>query len=191
MALTRNASTRRRVVAGAFALWLSFGPVSSSGAETASITIAGATPVSTTPVITFAIVTLSGSDTTTTGSATWTVADPRGTGTGWNVTIVSTDFIGTIDGVVRTIDIDAGNQDLLVRISSIATAAGNAAPTTALSGDTDVPFTGGTPLKILSAAAGVGMGSYTYVPTFTLEIPTSTIAGTYAAAVTVTINAGP
>ncbi|MBC8196067.1 MAG: WxL domain-containing protein [Acidimicrobiia bacterium] len=161
------------------------------GAESTSVTITGATPASTTPVITFDTVTLSGSDTTTTGSATWSVADPRGTGAGWNVTVVSTDFIGTIDGVVKTIDIDAGNQDLLVSIASIAISAGNAAPTTTITSDTDVPFSGATPLKILSAAVDAGMGSYTYVPTFTLEIPTSTVAGTYAAAVTVTINAGP
>lgn len=190
--MTGSATFRRRALAClAATAVVVVGAVAPVGAETTSITITGATPVSTTPLVTFDTVTLSGSDTTTTGSATWTVADPRGTGAGWNVTVVSTDFTGTIDGVVRTIDIDAGNQDLLVRVASIATAAGNAAPTTTISSDTDVPFSGATPLKILSAAVDAGMGSYTYVPTFTLEIPASTVAGTYAAAVTVTINAGP
>lgn len=188
--MMRSRPLRGRVLVGLCALLvaLAIGPV---GAETASLAITGATPTSITPDIGFATVTLSGSDTTTTGSATWTVKDPRGTGAGWNVTIISTDFKGTISGVVRTLDIDAGNQDLLVNIGSIATSSGNAAPITSITGDTDVPFTGSTPLKILSAAVDAGMGTYTYVPTFTLEIPAETIAGSYAAAVTVTINATP
>ena len=170
------------------------GPV---GAETTTIDVNGGTLSSTTNSISFSTVTLDGTDTTTTGNATWTVVDPTGTGAGWNITVVSTDITGLeVDGLTtRTIDIDAagGDQDLLVSVASIAVTTGNGLPTTAVGSNTDVPFTGASALKILSAAADDGMGTFTYVPTFTLEVPAETYASntTFGGTITVTIASGP
>ncbi|MBL6926057.1 MAG: hypothetical protein ISR43_02360, partial [Acidimicrobiia bacterium] len=53
--------------------------------------------------------------------------------------------------------------------------------------------TGASALKILSAAADDGMGTFTYVPTFTLEVPAETYASntTFGGTITVTIASGP
>lgn len=135
------------------------------------VSIVGSSLSSATVPIVFSAVTLDGSDSTPTGSATWAVNDSRGTGTGWNVTIVATDFTGSIGEIVRTVDISEPDQDLLVSVGSITTTSGNTAPTTPSASNTSVPFTGETPLKILTAAVNTGMGVYTYEPTFTLKFP--------------------
>ncbi|MBC8196068.1 MAG: WxL domain-containing protein [Acidimicrobiia bacterium] len=155
------------------------------------VSIVGSSLSSATVPIVFSAVTLDGSDSTPTGSATWAVNDSRGTGTGWNITLVATDFTGTFGELVRTVDISEPDQDLLVRVESINTSSGNTAPTTPAASDTSVPFTGETPLKILTAAVNTGMGVYTYVPTFTLKFPAEGYAVSYSGTITVTLSAVP
>ena len=52
------------------------------------------------------------------------------------------------------------------------------------------PLTSGTSLKVLSAAAGTGMGTYDFTPDFQLALPASVYAGSYTASMTVSINSG-
>ena len=47
------------------------------------------------------------------------------------------------------------------------------------------------PLKLLSAAAGTGMGSYDFTPEFRLIVPASTTPGEYRASLVVSVNSGP
>lgn len=163
---------------------LAAGPAS---AESTTITVAGGSLTSTTAAIAFSGVTLDGTDQTNTGSASWTVVDATGTGSGWNITVIATNFTGS----TRTIYITESDQDLLVSVGSIAVTTGNGVPTTAVGSNTDVPFTGETALKILSAATDDGMGTFTYVPTFTLEVPAEEYAVAYTGTITVTIASAP
>ena len=155
------------------------------------VSIVGSTLSFATVPIDFAGITLDGNNATPTGSATWVVNDSRGTGTGWNISIVATDFTGTVGGQLRTIDISEADQDLLVRVASIAITSGNTAPTSPVPSDASVPFTGESPLKILTAAVNTGMGIYNYVPTFTLKFPAAGYAVAYSGTITVTLNAVP
>ena len=54
-----------------------------------------------------------------------------------------------------------------------------------------VPLDTSAPLKLLSAAAGTGMGTYDYTPAFRLMLPATASPGAYAASVVVSINTGP
>ncbi len=187
---TTTRQIRRRLAVFVTVLGLAAFNAGPAGAESASLAVTGGSLSSTTAAISFTGVTLDGTDTTTTAAPSWTVVDARGTGLGWNVTVISTDL--TDGGTpLRSLDISAADQDLLVSVGSISATAGNGVPTTAVGSNTDVPFTGGAALKILSAAVGDGMGTYTYTPTFTQEVPAEAYAVTYTGTVTVTVASTP
>src|SRR5690606_24052639 len=128
-------------------------------------------------------VTLDGTEQNVGGASetAWTVTDPTGTGAGWTVTIQAGDLEETTDPT-KTIPASGFKASL----SDIDTIAGNAPPTSSLAGaslDQEQ--------VLVSAAAGEGMGTYEVTPTFTLDVPVDTYAGTYEATVTLTISAGP
>ena len=164
------------------------GPI---GAESATVTVNAGSLSATTAAIGFTAVTLDGTDQTSTATPTWTATDARGSGLGWNVTVISTDLTGGTP--TRTIDISEADQNLTVQLTSgnITVTAGNSAPTTSVGSATNVPFTGGSALKILSAAVDEGMGTYSLVPTFTIEVPAGENAVAYTGTVTVTIASTP
>lgn len=115
-------------------------------------------------------------------STNWTATDPTGTGTGWNITILATDFVSggnTIAVSNFKVKLDAGN---------IATVDGNTAPTSSITAYTSLT---GTAQKLLSAAVNAGMGDYTYVPDFSLDLAADVFAGTYDSTVTVAVVSGP
>lgn len=165
--------------------------------QDASVTITGGS-LSVTPAdVTLSGVTLDGTDKTSTsafGDNAWTAEDARGTGVGWNVTIISTDFE---DGSTpaKTIDISEADQKFKIQVedANITVIAGNTKPTTSVAVLTDIPFTGDTPLKIVSAAADAGMGEYNIPPGFSLMVPAETYVGTgtYTATMTIAIATGP
>lgn len=112
----------------------------------------------------------------------WRAMDARGTGAGWNITVSATDFTSALGGIA------VANFKVQLLAAKIVRIAGNTSPT---SGATTYQPLGATPLKLLSAAAGQGMGTYDYTPDFQLTVPAQTLAGTYQSVVTVSVNTGP
>ena len=168
-----------------------------ASAETATVTISGGS-LSVTPAnVTLSAVTLDGTDQTSTsasGANTWTAADARGTGVGWNLTIVSTAFTSP-SSPSRTIDIAQADQEFKIQLldNNITTTAGNTKPTSTVTSLTAIPKSPAAALKFLSAAVDTGMGTYSLQPNFELEIPAETYVGTgtYTATVTITAVSGP
>lgn len=154
------------------------------GAETASISIiGGALFIQTTPVD-FGTLELTGSQQTVdTQPAAWGAGDATGAGAGWNVSMTSTDFVSGSNSI------DVSNFMIMIDQANVVTQSGNTAPQSQVATFQSLSDT--TPLKILSAAAGTGMGSYQFTPDFRLVVPGETAAGDYQSLMTVTINAGP
>jgi hypothetical protein len=153
-----------------------------AGAVQASVTVQGGSLTNTAQNIGFGSVALAGADQTVAATAaTWQAKDARGTGDGWNVTLSSTNFTGA-----GTIDV--ANFKMKQDTAAITTVAGNTAPSSLVQ---TFQSLSGTPLKVLQATGGAGMGTYDYIPNFQLTVPASAAAGSYTANVTVSINSGP
>ena len=162
-------------------------------AETATVTVTADSLTVAPANVSLSTVVLDGSDKTSTSPYTsnaWTAEDARGTGAGWNVTITATDFS---DGGSNTIDISQPDQEFSIQIAdaNITVIYGNTKPTSSVTSMTAIPTTGGTPLKIVSAATNTGMGSYNIPPAFELMVRAETVAAVYTSTITVTINDGP
>jgi len=162
-------------------------------AETATVTVTSDSLSVTPDDVALSTVILDGSDKVSTSPYTsnaWTAEDARGTGAGWNVTITATDFS---DGGTNTIDISQSDQEFKIQIqdANISVIYGNTKPTSSVTSMTAIPTTGGTPLKIVSAATNTGMGSYNIPPAFELEVRAETVAADYESTITVAINDGP
>ncbi len=115
--------------------------------------------------------------------ATWRASDTRGTGGGWNVTLSATDLASA------TFVIPVANMSVQLSQAAIVTVSGNTPPTTQAA--SYQPLSSATPMKLLSAATGTGMGTYDFTPSFRLTVPAGVPPGSYSASVVVTINAGP
>jgi hypothetical protein len=174
---------KRKIVVLTLVLLLSLALTVPAFAD-ATVTISGGTLSVTAQSIGFGTVTLNGTDQTVfDGDATlWQAKDPTGTGSGWHVTIAAADFS---DG---THTIAASNFKAKLADATILTVAGNTAPASSLTAYTALST---TPQTFLSAAANQGMGTYTFVPDFSLDVAAETFAGTYTSTVTVAIVAGP
>ena len=166
-------------------------------AESATVALTGGS-LSVSPAnVTLSGVTLDGSDKVATSAAAsnnWTATDATGTGAGWNLTIVATDFS---DGgtPTRTLDISSADQEFKIQLldSNISVTAGNTKPTSLVSALTAIPESPAAALKFASAALNTGMGSYAINPNFELEIPAETYVGTgsYSSTITISIVSGP
>jgi plastocyanin len=153
-----------------------------AGAVQATVNIQGGNLTNTAQNIGFGSVALAGADQTVVATpATWQAKDARGTGDGWNVTLSSTDFTGA--GAIGVANFKIRQQQ-----AAITTVSGNTAPSSLV---TTFQSLSGTPLKVLQATGGAGMGTYDYIPDFQLTVPASAAAGAYTANVTVSINSGP
>ena len=153
-----------------------------AGAVQASVTIQGGSLTNTAQNIPFGSVALTGVNQTVSATpAVWQAKDARGTGDGWNVTLSSSNFTGS-----GTIDVI--NFKMRQLQAAIVTVGGNTAPSSLV---TSFQSLSGTPLKVLQATGGAGMGTYDYTPDFQLTVPASSPAGAYTANVTVSINSGP
>lgn len=153
-----------------------------AGAIQATITVTGGNLTNQAQPILFPGVSLNGSDQTVAGStAAWRASDARGTGAGWNVTVTSTNFTSSGGSIPVA--------NFKVQLLSVTTVAGNTPPATSPGSFTSLSTA--SPLKLLSAAAGTGMGSYEYTPEFQLTVPGNAGVGAYTANVTVSVNSGP
>jgi hypothetical protein len=162
-----------------------------ASAESASVTITGGSLVSTPADVSLSGVTLDGTDKTATSTAdNWDIADNRGTGAGYCVTIDSTDFS---DGS-HTLDISQTDQEFKIQILDGDTVcnAGDSTnmPASQVSTQTAIT-TNPTTLNILSTPTDEGMGNYTYYPDLEQEVPAYSYAGSYTATITITANSGP
>lgn len=182
---------KKRFLTFAVVLLLLVGTATAVFAETGTVTVTGGS-LSVTPAnVTLSGVTLDGTDKTATsasGSNSWSAADARGTGAGWNLTIASTDFTGGTP--TRTIDISAADQEFKIQLlaGNIVVTAGNTDPVSQVTSLTSI---GDATLKFVSAAVDTGMGTYAINPNFELEVPAETYAETYTATITISAVSGP
>ena len=128
-----------------------------------------------------------------TGTMVLTADDSTGTGAGWNVTILVSDFewVGTANG---GIDIPAANF-ALTSAAAPTLVAGQVVSATAATGP-QVPPTSpvgslSSARKTLSATAAYGSGTYTQSLGVTLTIPAQSRVGVYTGTLTTTITAAP
>jgi hypothetical protein len=119
-----------------------------------------------------------------TGTMTLTADDLTGSQAGWNVTILSSNFVYT--GAVGATPILAANFS--VPVANVPTSiAGEAI--TGLTAST-APGALDSAKKVLSAAVVTGNGTYAQVLNVSLAIPAGSQVGTYTGTLTTTIAAG-
>ncbi len=147
-----------------------------------SVTAAATLSLSAQPV-SFGNVNIVGADQSIMASPSpWRASDGRASGVGWHATLQSTAFVAT-GGTIPV-----GQLKVQVRQSSITTVSGNAPPVSLV---TSYQPLSGSPLKLIAASPGSGMGTYDFTPEFQLTLPASVYAGAYAASLTASINSGP
>jgi hypothetical protein len=155
--------------------------VLSGGALTASIANLTMSPISVTHVPQIS-----------TGTLTLSADDSTGTGLGWNVTVVASDFVYA--GVYAQDPIDAASFSVAAA-SQPTLIAGQPVSLTAANGPQVPPTTPNgltldTARKVLQATAAYGAGSYTQALGVALEVPADRLPGTYTATLTTTILTG-
>ena len=162
-----------------------------SAADTVTQTINAGTLSSSIADLTLGDVFYSHSAQPSTGTMVLTADDSSGSGDGWNVTVLSSDFdyVGLNGGT----DIPAAN--FAITSASVATStAGEAVDAT---GGPKVPAGFTTPAaldsarKTLQADANYGEGTYTQDLGVSLSIPAQSRVGTYTGLLTVTISSSP
>ncbi len=128
-----------------------------------------------------------------TGSMLLTADDSTGSGAGWNVTILASNFVwvGTANG-----GIDIPASDFALTSAAAPTKIAGQAVSVALSTGPQVPPT--SPLgtldaarKVLVATAAYGAGTYTQALGVTLSVPAQSRVGTYTGTLTTTITSAP
>ena len=139
-------------------------------------------------------VTLNGANQTTPYTLGIAVNDDTGTGTGWNLTITSTQFTvtGSSCGTNHPLSTTAST------ITGVAVANNGGGtytqPTNNIS-NTSLSVPAGcpalTPVKFFNATANSGMGHFTITPTISIAIPANAYAGTYTSTVTLAVVSGP
>ena len=192
--LSRKNLTVLVALAAALSLMVTCAFATGLGAE---VTITGGTLTGGDVTFTnLSVVTLTGG--VTTATATWPIAnvvDPTGTGAGWNTTLTLTQFKQWSEGAYVT------ESPKILTTSSLSVAT---APIVSKDDDTSSDVNTITPVgigdkldttvpvKLLSAAAGGGMGSYEVTDLgVELTLPANVYACTYKTTATVSIVTGP
>ena len=115
--------------------------------------------------------------------------DATGSGSGWNVTITSTQFT-TGCGTPRTLPTTAS-----AATGVVAVCAGTecTAPTNSVGYPLAVPAgpTAPTAVKLYNASADTGLGSFTLTPTVQVTVPGNAFAGSYTSTLTLAVASGP
>ena len=159
-------------------------------AQTSSVTVAPAAGtlafVSVPSSVAFSGLTLSGVNQTSTASLPLDIGDATGSGNGWNVTLSATTFTNAAGDTLAY-------SDFSVLSTSPPTVAcdTNSTCTVATLGSL-YPYTlSATATKLLSSAAGTGMGDQTVTIPWSASIPANAYAGTYTSTWTFTLVSGP
>lgn len=162
--------------------------VAIAGTVTATATVTGAASLSLSHGATATISdTLDGTDQTVNYTLPLTVADARGTGTGWNLTVTSTTF-------------NTGSHTLATTASSIASVssacvAGGTCTnaTNSITYPLTIPAaaTAPTAVKLFNSAATTGLGRFTITPSINVTIPGNSFSGSYASTLTIAAVSGP
>ena len=118
-----------------------------------------------------------------------TVSDTRGgVLAAWTVTVASTGFTGS--GTAAGQSLAPGNASMYVNVADLTTlvglATGGLIPTSVALVATPVTLSSGG--ATLIAGTTTGSGTITYTPAISVNIPASTVAGTYTGAVTQTVS---
>lgn len=160
---------------------------SSNTTVTATVS-AGALSI-TSPATASIAVTLDGTDQTPTYSPALGANDQTGSGSGWNLTITSTQF--TTGAPVHTLSTSASS--LTGATMSCAGPGTCTNPVNSITYPVAVPAGSGPPaaVKFYNAAVNTGMGNFTITPTIGVSIPANTYAGVYTSTVTFAIVSGP
>ena len=130
--------------------------------------------------------TLTGLDQVFTSSNSVGVTDATGTGNGWNVTVVGTQF-STGGGSPHTLATTA------LAITGVTAAASGSSTVTAPTNSISYPFSvpTSTAAKFFNAATNTGMGAFNLTANYSLSVPASAFAGSYSSTLTVSLVAGP
>lgn len=179
----------------------SFGGVAHAAGGNTSVALTGGSLTVTGGAPGLFSATLTGANqTANTTLAPYTVDDATGSGAGWNVTFQATEFtcvVGTDAGC------KAGFTTLPLSSLSIAAPTAACASGQTCNGSPTVPISAATAVdvasavKVLSAAANAGMGTYTVTPgtigtgQLQLAIPGNALATTYHSTLTITVISGP
>ena len=126
-----------------------------------------------------------------TGTMTLTADDSSGSGAGWNVTILSSDFAYTAGGMGGSAIPATGFA--LTSLGLPAMTAGQAVNVTAGNGPEATLASGSLNLarKVILAGVGYGVGTYTQALGVSLSIPADSRVGTYTGTLTTSITAAP
>lgn len=95
---------------------------------------------------------------------------------------------------LKVMNITGTDGEFLIRIddADTVTNAGNTAPVSQVDGAySAVPETPAAGLKVMSAAVDTGMGNYTLKPTYEIEVPAESYAGSFVSVMTITETSGP
>ncbi|MDQ4035908.1 MAG: WxL domain-containing protein [Chloroflexota bacterium] len=162
-----------------------------SAANTVTQTINAGTRSSSIADLTLGAVTYSHSAQSSTGTMVLTADDSSGSGAGWNVTVLGSNFVYA--GANGGTDIPAANFSVTSAAAATSTAGEPIHPI----GGPKVPLTFVAPgtldvaRKTLHAELTFGEGTYTQNLGVSLGIPAQSRVGTYTGTMTVTISAGP
>jgi hypothetical protein len=133
-------------------------------------------------------VTLNGTDQTPTYTAPLAANDETGSGSGWNLTISSTQF-STGGGSPKTLSTSAS---AINSINSACTQGTCTSTTNSVGYPVLIPAgSSPTPVKFFNASANTGMGDFTITPTVAVSVPANAFAGTYSSTLTIAVASGP
>jgi hypothetical protein len=132
--------------------------------------------------------TLDGTDQTPEYTIPFTLKDARGTGGGWNTTIMSTQFTNA-DGKTLAVDASSVSGVTSAAVGGTAELPGNSV--TYGVGGLSIPTDAAQPIKFFNAADGTGMGNFTLTPTVKVSVPAKSYKGAYKSTVTIAAVSGP
>jgi hypothetical protein len=162
--------------------------VAIAGTVTATATVTGAASLSLSHGSTATISdTLDGTDQAVNYTLPLTLADARGTGTGWNLTVTSTTFTTGSHTLATT-------ASSIASVSSACVAGGTCTnATNSIAYPLTIPAAATAPaaVKLFNSAATTGLGRFTITPSINVTIPGNSFAGSYASTLTIAAVSGP
>ena len=187
--MSQFSSSRGRVAGLCVGALLSLAIVTPTFASTVPATVTGGSRTASISDVTLGGATSSHSNQNVAGTLALVVDDSMGTGSGWNITVLSSALAYTAGGnggsPIPAANMVLGSLAAPVMTAGMAVAGANGPILVGTGGNL------GAAIKVNSALAGYGMGTYTQNLPLTLTIPADVRAGTYVATLTVTIVSGP